>query len=79
MSRRTVLLIGHTGFMGRALQQRLETADCRVLGFSRSQGGDLARADALDVFAGEPVDLVYHLGASPEWPRVGRTPRFFTG
>ncbi len=62
MSRRTVLLIGHTGFMGRALQQRLETADCHVLGFSRSQGGDLARADALDVFAGEPVDLVYHLG-----------------
>lgn len=62
MSRRTVLLIGHTGFMGRALQQRLETADCHVLGFSRSQGGDIADPDALAHMANEPVDLVYHLG-----------------
>jgi nucleoside-diphosphate-sugar epimerase len=57
----TILVTGHTGFIGRILVEALAEKGCRWIGASRSTGQDLCSARSLDDLP--PADWVVHLAA----------------
>lgn len=61
------LITGSTGFIGRALHQRLRDASHNVRALS-SRDCDLTRDGSLDMLQHEAYDRIYHLAA---WTRAG--------
>jgi nucleoside-diphosphate-sugar epimerase len=67
-----ILIVGHTGFVGRRLTSLLENrGETNWLGASRSTGVDLTTPDALDAFqqADVIVNLAGRVGAGDSWAR----------
>ena len=61
MSKKPILITGHTGFLGTAIRRQFERSGIRWVGASRANGFDLSRSDALD--AVEPARCVVHMAA----------------
>jgi len=62
-----ILVTGSSGFIGKALTEKLKNSDSKVLEFNTSEG-DIAQKDSLDLFLNEPITHLFHLAAKTYIP-----------